>query len=199
MALNKSKIIRYKGFGKIFDRSGNANSIFEEMPLEKIIMSLIDKHNEILKSINNDKVKAVAFNFLYSADGRIIDINDLYIHRTKEIENIFIANKFSTSTMAKTGYIDSWRSLGGKAFEKKSVGFMVPKYLVISKRGINKSKLDNDQIYYYNHLDILMSNKATFDRLLDSSIVARSESIIKWASNPIVPEIQTGCFHSAIK
>ena len=76
---------------------------------------------------------------------------------------------------------------------------MVPKYLVISKRGINKSKLDNDQIYYYNHLDILMSNKATFDRLLDSSIVARSESIIKWASNPIVPEIQTGCFHSAIK
>lgn len=174
------KIINFKtvtgGYSK-----GEINCIDGAYVLDELIHDLIKKHDEIVAK-SNGQIRAVAFNFLYSQDCRIIDICNAYIDNHREFENILVANRMSTALYANTTKaVTFYRPLGNN-----TKSYLNPKYFVISKRGINKAKLHPDEVYFYNHLEILLAQKLTFDKLLEESIVKRMDALVKW--NNIVIE-----------
>lgn len=163
---------------------GEINCIEGVYVLDELVHDLIKKHDEIVAK-SNGQIKAVAFNFLYSVDCRIIDICNAYIDNNREFENIFVANRMSTALFSNTTNVLSYYSKGRSNLKS----YVNPKYFVISKRGINKAKLHPNEIYFYNHLETLMAQKLTFDKLLEDSIVKRMESLVKW--NNIIIEPRT--------
>jgi len=91
---------------------GEINCIEGVYVLDELVHDLIKKHDEIVAK-SNGQIKAVAFNFLYSVDCRIIDICNAYIDNNKEFENIFVANRMSTALFSNTTNVLSYYSGGG--------------------------------------------------------------------------------------
>lgn len=192
MSINSSKIISYySAFPRPKEKLKNdvpVVVISGEIPLDELVMNLIKKHNEVISKMNGG-IKAVAFNILYSDDLRLVDICEAYNQHTTAIENILRANGFSTALLANTSHLSKW-FMGGNY----KAGFNISKainikYLIISKKGINKKKLSMDKIYFYNHLEILMTNKLSFDKLLEESITNRANTMIKWEGEPLYPSL----------
>lgn len=187
--MNKDKLIDFRASFKEFKKKECGFITFGEIPLDEIAMTLFKKHDEVLLNLKSKDFKAVAFSILYNSDNRIIDICDAYVNNMKYFETLIVSNGFSSAVMANTTRVDQYYSTGGKLATKKTKDYINIKYLVISKRGINKKKLPVNKIYFYNHLEVLMTNRLTFDKFLDESIASRADSLVKWDGKVINPNV----------
>ena len=154
------------------------------------LIGVLRKHDEIIEQLGPSGIKAVAFNTVYDESGNKLDILDRFMWNTQKFLNIIRAYNKTAIVFKRSYRIDQWyASTGGKP--RRNVNSVVlPKWLVISKKGINKTKLKLSEIYFYDHLSVMISNKVSFDKYMDNSIVEKATHIEKL--NKIVrPEILT--------
>lgn len=154
------------------------------------IISVMRKHDEIIEQLGPSGIKAVAFNVVYDGMGNRLDILEHYMWNTNEFNNIVRAHG-KTAIVFKRGYnIDQWMASRGGKPTKNTKHALIPKWLVISKKGINKTKLQMSQIYFYDHLSVMLSNKVSFDKYMDNSILERATYVEKFKQH-LIPEILT--------
>lgn len=146
--------------------------------IENIAREVLKKYEQITALSSNVDIKAVAFNHIYSQDGTRIDLIDLYMYNSREFDNLFKAHGMTYVIFNKNFNMDQWLGVGRKVTNK----VIIPKWIVIGKRGINKAKLPYSQIYFYDHIKILMGNKVTFDNYLEESIRTQATYLSKFSS-----------------
>lgn len=97
---------------------------------EEIARDILKKYDEVIKSVNDPKIKAVAFNYLYDEMGLMMDLLDIYMFNDRDFDNIFKAHGMTYVIQYKNWNFDIW--LGNKKNIKKTTS--IPKWLIIGKK-----------------------------------------------------------------